>query len=418
MFHRTTLFTAVTALLTVPAITTTTATVSASTPGALPCDDPSSVILDWECTSMLTVYGPFAAAPRTPIPVGVLHLGFVSLAMHDAVERSAGRAHSSEAAAAATAAHDVLVEYFPTSAADLDAALAASLADVPDGRDEVAGTRVGASVAIRMIARRKHDGRGDTGIHYRKPLEPGFWQPTPPTAEGGDMLAPWLGSVDPLVLKELVPLDGPDALTSDDYTEDYDEVLRLGSVDSVERTPFQTDTARFYNSNSAVMVGEGLIGLLQHEPLGLRDTARLFAVMHGAMADSVIKAWELKRDVGFWRPFQAIRDWALDGNPDTGPWPTEWRPLIPNPPYSDYVSGHASLTAPAVETIRMMLGEDTGLTLHSYATGGDRTYDDLTTIEDEAFHARIWGGLHFRDAMEDGYELGHETARRVAMRLR
>ena len=184
------------------------------------------------------------------------------------------------------------------------------------------------------------------------------------------MLAPWLGSVDPLVLKRLVPVDGPDRLGSDAYARDYHQALRLGAVDSEERTPFQTDTARFFNSNSAIMVGEAVIDLLEAEPMKLKRTARLFAVMHGAMADSIIRCWELKRDVGFWRPVQAIDGANLDGNRDTDRPPTPWAPLIPNPPYSDYVSGHASLTGPAVQTLRMMLGEGTHLTLHSYSHRG------------------------------------------------
>lgn len=375
----------------------------------------SSVVLDWERTSMLTVYGPFTApAPRTPIPAGVLYLGFVSLAMHDAVETSAGLSRSSEAAAAAQAAHDVLMEYYPTSAPDLDTALEASLAEVSDGPGEDTGVEVGKAAAADMIASRVGDGRDNLAIHYDKPEEPGFWQPVAPAT---DMLVPWLGSVDNLVLSGPVPLNGPDELTSDAYARDYDEVLELGSVDSTERTDAQTRTAQFFNSNSAVMVGESLINLLDDDPTGIRRTARIFAVMHASMADSIIRCWQLKRDVGFWRPFQAIAGWDTDDNPDTGPWPTTWVPLIPNPPYSDYVSGHGALTAPAVQTIRMMLDEDTHLTLHSYATGADRRYHDLRTIERQAFHARIWGGLHFRDAMDDAYALGHETARRVRQAL-
>jgi hypothetical protein len=313
----------------------------------------------------------------------------------------------------------VLVEYYPTSASDLDAALDASLAGVRDGPAEDRGALVGAQVAAELIADRADDGRNDASIVYDQPLEPGYWQPvgTPPVP----MLAPWLGSVDPLVLDSLVPVDGPPDLTSDEYAADYHEVLELGSVDSTARTDFQTDTARFYNSNAAVMVSEGVVNMLEAEPLSLRRTAKLFARMHVAMTNAIIKAWELKRDVGFWRPFQAIAGWDTDDNPDTGPWTGStqpWTPLIPNPPYSDYTSGHASATSPAVQTLRMMLGEHTALTLHSYVTGTNRSYDDLSTIEYEAFHARIWGGLHFRDAMDDGYDMGHETARRVARQLR
>ena len=48
----------------------------------------------------------------------------------------------------------------------------------------------------------------------------------------------------------------------------------------------------------------------------------------------------------------------------------------------------------------------------------DRPYSTLTALEHDAFHARIWGGLHFRDAMEDGYLLGHTVARDVMCRIR
>jgi hypothetical protein len=52
-------------------------------------------------------------------------------------------------------------------------------------------------------------------------------------------------------------------------------------------------------------------------------------------------------------------------------------------------------------------------TLHSYNTNADRTYGTLSEIEFDAFYARIWSGLHFRDAMQDGYHIGHKAARRV-----
>ena len=92
-------------------------------------------------------------------------------------------------------------------------------------------------------------------------------------------------------------------------------------------------------------------------------------------------------------------------------------PLIANPAYSDYTSGHASATAPFAEVLRQTLGDDVSLVLR--ATGrADRTYATLTALEHDALHARIWGGLHFRDAMDDGYHLGHTTAERVMRALR
>lgn len=146
-------------------------------------------------------------------------------------------------------------------------------------------------------------------------------------------------------------------------------------------------------------------------------TPRLFAVMHTAMSDAIILCWRLKYDVGFWRPFQAIQAAETDGNPATTADPT-WTPLIPNPPYSDYVSGHGCLTAPAVQAIRRTLGERTPLTLHSYVTNTERTFANLRDLEHDAFYARIWGGLHFRTAMDDAYAIGHAAADQVLRRLR
>ena len=179
------------------------------------------------------------------------------------------------------------------------------------------------------------------------------------------------------------------------------------------RTQAQSDTATFFNSNSATMVGDALVRYLEKNPKSIADTAWMFAAIHGAMTDSLIRCWELKRDVGFWRPFQAIAAAADDGNPDTQP-EAGWTPFLPSPPYSDYVSGHGCLTAPAVEVIRTELGETTPLELRSsnFPTA-PRTYATLTQLEYDALNARVWGGFHFRDAMADAYAIGHRTARTV-----
>jgi hypothetical protein len=263
-----------------------------------------------------------------------------------------------------------------------------------------------------MIASRVGDGRNDPSIVYSRPPAAGVWQP-PPTG----MLVPWLGFVRPLVLRRLVQVPGPDPLTSKAYARDFEEVRRLGSATSTERTAEQTDTAMFFDSNSAIMLTEGLVRHLRQDPIGVRRTARVFAAAHGAEADSVIAAWRQKFEVGFWRPTQAIAGAADDGNPATQPEPG-WTALRPVPPYPDYVSGHASLTGPVAEVIRRMLGDRTTLELHSFLTGVDRTYTSVSAIERDAFNARIWSGLHFRRAMVDGYRIAHQTAVRVLHRLR
>ncbi len=270
--------------------------------------------------------------------------------------------------------------------------------------------QVGEQVAARLIHRRAKDGYGDTTVHYTLPPGTGTWQPVAPAT---DMLAAWIGSMDPLVVRRLAKVDGPDRLTSDDYATDYNEVKLLGSATSTMRTQAQTDTARFFNGNSATTVGDALVRHLEAHPVSLEDTAWTFAAMHGAMTDSLIRCWQLKRDVGFWRPVEAVPAAADDRNPDTRPEPG-WAPLLaPTPPYSDYVSGHGCVTAPQVEVIRARFGETTPLELRSSVVPTPRTYATLEQLELDALNSRIWGGLHFRDAMADAYGIGRRTAHSV-----
>jgi hypothetical protein len=367
------------------------------------------MLLNWERIAFRTVYTDTA----TPIPVGVPVLGFTSLAMHRAVQASLSRHRSSsERAALVAAAYRVLKHYYPALQGKLGADRAASLASLKPGPAKRFGVKVGKRAARGVLRERVGDHYLDPNIHYILPAATGIWQPTPPAT---DMLGAWIGSLRHLVVRRHVTVGGPDALTSSAYTAQFDEVKSLGSATSTTRTEAQRQTALFFNSNSATMVGDALIRYLEGHPMSLADTARLFAGIHAAMTDSLIQCWRLKRDVGFWRPSEAIR--ALDdGNPATTRDPN-WTPLVPNPPYSDYVSGHGCLTGPAVEVIRRTLGEGTPLELISVNSPTHRTYPKLRGLEMEASNARIWSGLHFRTAMVDAYRIGHITARRVLKAL-
>ena len=96
------------------------------------------MVRDWERIAISTIYGPPDLPVRTPIPVGVLYMGFTSLAMYRAAQaadrqhgspvaaaEAADRQHGSPVAAIARAAHDVLAEYVPTQV-DLAGAIAAT----------------------------------------------------------------------------------------------------------------------------------------------------------------------------------------------------------------------------------------------------------------------------------------------------
>ena len=140
-----------------------------------------------------------------------------------------GPRRASPQAAAAVAAHDVLLEYFPASQTRLDTALTASLAAIPDGPKKMQGIRYGERAADRLIAMREGDGRFDPTIIFDVPLGPGVWRPTPNPAPPPPALPffdPWLSLLRPLLLdspSQFRP-GPPPAMTSAEYAADFNEV--------------------------------------------------------------------------------------------------------------------------------------------------------------------------------------------------
>lgn len=359
-------------------------------PGALAEEpEPSAIALTWQATALTTV--PFS-------PAQAVYLSFASTAVDRAVRHSLKAANSSEAAAVARAAHDVLVEYFPGSAGTLAARLAESLADVPDGPAETKGAAIGAESAAEVIASRADDGRGDTSIVYSAEPGVGVWiDPRP-------MATAWYGFIDRLAGGRPVVVDGPDPVGSAAYRADLAEVQAVGRAGA---DAAKAATATFFNVPAFALYRNALIAHLRANPLSLTAVTDLFADLDRATAEAMRQTWRHKFRDGYWRPLAAIT--SDDGDPLTEAVPG-WTPVLPVPPYPEYPSGHGTLTAAFAETVRCHLG-DIALTLNG--AGTPRTYSSLGAIEHDAFMSRIWGGIHFRDGMDDAYLIGRSVARSV-----
>lgn len=376
--------------LTTTAVAAGLSVAAPGTPGAVATPpDPAEVALTWQGTALATV--PFT-------PAQALYLSFTSTAVDRAVRKSLNTENSSEAAAVARAAHDVLVEYFPGSAGSLDATLADSLAGVPDGPAEARGVTIGEDAAAEVIASRVDDGRGDPTIVFDKPADIGVWVDSRP------MAVPWYGFVDRVAGGRPVIVDGPDPVGSAAYRADLAEVQADGRAGA---DPEKAATATFFNVPGFALYRNALIAYLRTHPLSLQDTTDLFADLDRASAEAMRQTWRHKFTEGFWRPTAAIT--SDDGDPLTQPVPG-WTSVLPLPPYPEWPSGHGTLTSAFAETVRCHLG-DIPLTLNG--AGDPRTFTSLTALEHNAFISRIWGGIHFRDAMEDAYLIGHTVARQV-----
>jgi hypothetical protein len=385
--------------------------------------DPA-VITEWNAIATRTIF----TENGTPVQSSPLYFSFVSIAMYDAVvtieggfepyaEQPRAHAHASPEVAAATAAFRVLSHYFPASAANLAADYAASLTDVPDGVGMVHGKRVGEAAAAAIIALREDDGRGDATITLDVAPDDGVWRPTPDAF--APMALPWLGFVTPLVLDSLteVSVPGPDAIDSDAYTQDFNEVKEFGAKEDSSRSPEQLQTAQFWNFNPVLQMQVAMREQVTDRGLDIVEGSRAFALLSTSEADALIACWRVKYDVPYWRPLTAIHLAGDDGNEATVP-DEDWNSFLVTPPYPDYPSGHACHTGAASGTFAFLFGADSiDLDVFSGATATTRHYDTAGALDEETMNARIWQGIHFRKAMTDGNALGHAVVEQAAKRF-
>jgi hypothetical protein len=140
------------------------------------------------------------------------------------------------------------------------------------------------------------------------------------------------------------------------------------------------------------------------------DNARLFALLYLNGSDALIAAFAEKAELPFWRPITAIREADTDGNPLTQADPA-WLPLIPTPPYPDHPSGLTSISGAFTTTLQLIYGTDDVAWSDTNAAGITRSYASFSAAVEETVGARIWSGIHFRTADEQGAKLGRQVAK-------
>jgi hypothetical protein len=372
-------------------------------------------------------------ADRTPPPMAARHLAIVHAAVFDAVNAVRGGhrpyrvspttpAGTSEAAAAAIAAHRTLLGLYPVQVDRFDAALDRSLAAVPDGPGKAHGVTLGLAVAESMLARRAADGSAQPRS-YALPVAPGAWQPTPPDFRPA--LAPHWATLAPFAVQrgnQFRP-PAPPALTDAAYTAAFREVRQLGGRTSADRTAEQTEIAHFWADGEGTVTPPGHWNRIarsaaRQRGLSLAENARLFALLNLALADAAVVCWDGKFHHGFWRPVQAIREADRDGNPDTDPDPL-WGPLLPTPPFPAYPSGHSTFSGAAAAVLAEFFGTDAVpfVSTSDALPGVTRSFGSFRAAAEEAGMSRIYGGIHWPFDNTEGLKCGREVGEYVARNL-
>jgi len=374
-------------------------------------------VADW---SLIAQNAIVAVARKFPGEAAV-YMGIVHAAIYDAVVAIEGGyrpyaitpgvpPNSSLDAAVAAAAHRVLVGRFPEQT-NLDAVYLAYLDGIPEGEAKSNGIQVGEEVGLGMLLLRANDGLDASVPYVQPPPGPGVYEPTAPMAPFGARLP----RVMPLALEDPSQFrpNGPPALTSGEYTHDFNEVKDLGRLDSVVRTPGQTAVAKFWTDHDIPQWNRNLLRLADARGLSAIETARMLAMAHVAGGDAMIGCFDAKYHYLSWRPLHAIRRADTDGNRLTEADPA-WQPLLPTPNHPEYPSAHACHTTSIAEALESFFGPGpVRFSLDSLVTGETRSYDRFKDVVEEVNNARVWAGFHFRYSDEDGSKLGRKVARFV-----
>jgi hypothetical protein len=380
-----------------------------------------NVVTDWNGIASSTI----VANGGKPSATSSVWFAYTSIAVYDAVNAVHGQFQpfyyqgsaspgASDEAAAVTAAHRVLVTYFPTQQAILDTTFQTSLAKITAGPDaKSAGIAVGEAAAAALITARAGDGL-EANVPYTPGSGPGVWQPTPP--KFAPALTPWLGQMRPFTMtsaSQFLP-DGPPALASDDWVEDYNEVRILGDANSAVRTPAQSEIGLFWTEHTGQQYSRAFGYLADNYQLGVMDSARLMAILWTGFADAAIGCWNAKFTYSFWRPVTAIR--AGGGNPELVGNPN-WTPLGTTPSHPEYPAAHGCVTGAVSNLIRDYFGTAKVHIVTDSRVFNDgvhtHTFEDADDLFDEVFWARIYAGFHYHHSLEAGGMLGRSVSKQL-----
>jgi len=382
---------------------------------------PVNQVLQWNKT-LLAIVRTAGAQPATIHPTR--SFAIMHAAIYDAVNAIEG-SHTpyliqltgvsptaSQDAAASAAAHEVLVTLYPSFKATLDAQFQQSLAQISGG-DKAAGVSIGQAVADKILALRSNDGSNAQPLMFLFGDAPGGYQSTPPNFPKQPQFTHW-SRVTPFALQQASQFrpGPPPALTSDTYTDVFNEVKAFGIVNSNSASADQALIGCFWNGAIQNYWNEITQTAAENRNLTTAQNARLFAVLNLALADSVIAFYDAKYTYNFWRPVSAIRAADTDNNPVTLADPN-WLPEVgKTTPDPAYPGAHAVISVAAATVLNSFFrGHHFDFSVTSEVMPGtERSFKTYSAAAEEATLSRIFAGVHFRSDLTSGQQLGREVA--------
>ena len=281
----------------------------------------------------------------------------------------------------------------------------------------------GRAIAAHILAWSQDDGGaviGNMGFPQAFELTagPAHWIPTSLTAQQQTPLLPNWGKNRTFALASgaACPLPPPPPYSEDKNSEFYAQALEV--YDTVRAiTPEQRAIARFWSDDpmlSPTPPGHWMsiaLTILARDGVALDQSADVLMRVGVAVADSFIACWHSKFEYDLLRPVTYIRR-VID---------PQWEPILITPPFPEYPSGHSTQSGAAAAVLTAIFGNDHGFADATHERDGlaPRTYPNFWAAAEEAGISRLYGGIHFRAAIERGLEQGRCVAASViALRTR
>jgi hypothetical protein len=419
------------------AVTAVTPSALAATPTNRPEDFDAAVATAWFDLALTLV----RTTPGFSPPVAARALAYAGVTVYEAVVRGSreyesldrvlpglwglpgGRRNLHWPAVANAGLSRVLGWLFATTTAPNQHAIDALESSFADRfRAELSRREFRASVDRgREVARTVFDWSRSDGGHdgylrnfpptYVPPIGPGLWVPTPPAFQSA--LQPTWGANRCLAITDgtTCPPGDHTPFSEDAASAFYAEAVEV--YDAVnDRTPEQEAVARFWSDDpgaTSTPPGHSVsvaTQILRREDASLMAAAEVYAKVGIAVADAFVACWNTKYRYNLLRPVTFIQR-LID---------PEWSPLLVTPPFPEYTSGHSVQSGAAFTVLADVFGDDHAFEDHTHDHLGlaPRRFGSFSEAASEAAISRLYGGIHYRPAIERGLEQGRCIADAVS----
>lgn len=261
--------------------------------------------------------------------------------------------------------------------------------------------------------------------------DPSRWQPTPPAYMDG--IEPHWNKIRPFILdsaSQFKPILPP-AFSLEKNSAFYQELMEV--YDTSKRIEAEGDgsdeiqMARFWDCNPYVSVTRGHlmfatkkitpgahwmgITKIACNQAGLNFRQTVSAYVHTSMAifDAFISCWDEKYRSNLIRPETLINQY-VDEN---------WKPVLQTPPFPEYTSGHSVVSGAASTVLTKIFGPDFAFDDDTEVPYGlpIRSFISFEQAAEEAALSRMYGGIHYRAAIEVGLDQGKSVGKQIVKSL-